>query len=115
MPTTFDGSAQSGILAQVRDASIQDDASATIVRDIPVRGAMDMDDFSGGFGLWSGTSFSAPYFAGELAQKLVAERSQEKFSSVMEPGGDQVAHAINVRSITARALVDLLCKERGPR
>jgi hypothetical protein len=31
---------------------------------------MDYDDFSSGFGVWSGTSFSAPVFVGELAKAL---------------------------------------------
>ncbi|MGC3995111.1 MAG: S8/S53 family peptidase [Propionicimonas sp.] len=37
------------------------------------RSTIDMDDFSGGFGVWSGTSFSAPLLAGQLAQALVGE------------------------------------------
>jgi hypothetical protein len=35
------------------------------------RETIDPDDFSSGFGVWSGTSFSAPVFAGELAQELL--------------------------------------------
>ena len=31
---------------------------------------IDPDDFKGGFGLWSGTSFSAPYLAGQLADRM---------------------------------------------
>ena len=34
---------------------------------------IDPDDFTGGFALWSGTSFAAPYVAGRLAQSLVEE------------------------------------------
>ena len=34
-------------------------------------GRIDPDDFSGGFALWSGTSFAAPYVAARLAQALV--------------------------------------------
>ncbi len=34
------------------------------------RSSIDPDDFSGGFGVWSGTSFAAPLFAGHLAQAL---------------------------------------------
>jgi subtilisin family serine protease len=37
-----------------------------------VRSALDPDDFSCGFGVWSGTSFAAPVFAGELAGALAA-------------------------------------------
>ncbi|HLY33748.1 MAG TPA: S8 family serine peptidase, partial [Jatrophihabitantaceae bacterium] len=34
------------------------------------RGTIDPDDFSAGFGVWSGTSFAAPILAGEIAQQL---------------------------------------------
>ncbi len=34
------------------------------------RETIDPDDFGGGFGLWSGTSFAAPYLAGLLARDL---------------------------------------------
>ncbi len=33
---------------------------------------MDPDDFSSGFGVWSGTSFAAPVLAGEVAAALAA-------------------------------------------
>ena len=35
------------------------------------RETIDPDDFSSGFGTWSGTSFAAPVLAGELAQAMV--------------------------------------------
>lgn len=34
------------------------------------RGSLDPDDFTGGFGTWSGTSFAAPLLAGQVAQHL---------------------------------------------
>ena len=34
------------------------------------RESIDPDDFSGGFGVWSGTSFAAPVLAGQLAAQL---------------------------------------------
>jgi subtilisin family serine protease len=37
------------------------------------RGTMDPDDFSSGFGVWSGTSFAAPILAAEVAAALVRE------------------------------------------
>ncbi len=36
------------------------------------RETIDPDDFGGGFGLWSGTSFAAPFVAGLLARELTA-------------------------------------------
>jgi subtilisin family serine protease len=34
------------------------------------RTSIDPDDYRGGFAVWSGTSFSAPVFAGQIARKL---------------------------------------------
>ncbi|MGB3686998.1 MAG: S8 family serine peptidase [Ornithinimicrobium sp.] len=39
------------------------------------RAAVDPDDFSGGFGTWSGTSFAAPLLAGQIAAHLTRSRS----------------------------------------
>ena len=52
MPTTFNGSLQ----PVARPARRAD----------PARGSGDPDDYSGGFGLWSGTSFAAPAYAGDV-------------------------------------------------
>lgn len=41
------------------------------------RATIDMDDFSGGFGTWSGTSFAAPLLAGELARALVEQGTDD--------------------------------------
>jgi hypothetical protein len=40
-----------------------------------VRSTLDPDDFSCGFGTWSGTSFSAPVLAGEIAEDLLSQGS----------------------------------------
>ena len=37
-----------------------------------VRESIDPDDFTGGFAVWSGTSFAAPVQAGRIAEKMVA-------------------------------------------
>jgi subtilisin family serine protease len=38
-----------------------------------VRSTIDPDNFSSGFGIWSGTSFSAPILAGQLAASMLAD------------------------------------------
>lgn len=58
-PTTFDGSRQ--------PTTRTDDG----------REDVDPDDFASGFGVWSGTSFSAPVLAAELAQHLLDSGSLE--------------------------------------
>jgi hypothetical protein len=57
MPTTFNGSIRS-ILNMPGSAN-------------PTRGSIDLDDYSGGFGTWSGTSFAAPALAGDIAAQLL--------------------------------------------
>jgi subtilisin family serine protease len=55
-PETFQGS-QQGLLRVTVDGKI--------------RATIDPDDFSCGFGTWSGTSFAGPILAGEIAQALI--------------------------------------------
>ena len=57
MPVTFDGSIRS-VLFQPGSPN-------------PTRGSIDLDDYSGGFGQWSGTSFAAPALAGDIAKRLL--------------------------------------------
>lgn len=53
------------------------------------RTAHDPDDARGGFGVWSGTSFSAPVLAGQLAQELV-----DNIPKGPEAPGDMRARAL---------------------
>ena len=47
--------------------------SSEVSTDGTVRCTVDPDDYTGGFGVWSGTSFSTPVFAAELAAALIDE------------------------------------------
>jgi subtilisin family serine protease len=61
LPTTFDGSEEAlNVLVGERGET---------------RAALDPDDFTAGFAVWSGTSFAAPVFAGQLADRLLDEMS----------------------------------------
>lgn len=55
LPVSFDGGTQAGM---------RDDA------DDRRRETLDLDDFAGGFAVWSGTSFAAPIVAGRIAHEL---------------------------------------------
>jgi subtilisin family serine protease len=60
MPVTFNGSLQPVARMEIGGQ---------------VRSTLDPDDFSCGFGTWSGTSFSAPVLAGEIAEDLLSQGS----------------------------------------
>jgi subtilisin family serine protease len=57
LPTTFDGS------EEARNVLVGERGE--------IRAALDPDDFTAGFAVWSGTSFAAPVFAGQLAEALL--------------------------------------------
>ena len=75
LPTTFNGSGQSP------------------VRTADGREAVDPDDYSSGFGIWSGTSFAAPVLAAEVATHLVAQGDLDDTSaaSMVDRGWAAVA------------------------
>ncbi len=50
------------------------------------RGTIDPDGFSGGFGVWSGTSFAAPLLAGELAAHLVGVDRSNELGIILDAG-----------------------------
>jgi subtilisin family serine protease len=73
LPTTFDGS------EEARNVLVGDRGE--------IRAALDPDDFTAGFAVWSGTSFAAPVLAGQLARRL-----QEAMPE--DPGGAPPAEAV---------------------
>jgi hypothetical protein len=64
MPTTFDGSSNAAV-------SLVDPTGA-------LRETIDPDDFTGGFGVWSGSSFAAPLVAGRVAAAMLAASESGK-------------------------------------
>jgi subtilisin family serine protease len=66
------------------------------------RETIDPDDFAGGFALWSGTSFAAPYVAGRLARALV-----EQLASGDQPPAD----CAKTLSTASRDVIDELGRQ----
>jgi hypothetical protein len=66
----FDGSRAPSIEID----AMGDSPAASEPKGKDVRSTIDPDDFSSGFGVWSGTSFAAPILVGELAQFLFAHQ-----------------------------------------
>jgi hypothetical protein len=64
------GAAVVSSLPAALNGSFQPSAEVDVAGD-GLRATIDPDDFRGGFGTWSGTSFAAPILAGEIAQQLV--------------------------------------------
>lgn len=67
------------------------------------RETLDPDDFKGGFGVWSGTSFAAPLLAGEIARRLlddiVPDTAQAAYDepAAVERGWAAVTDAMGMR------------------
>ena len=62
------------------------------------RATIDLDDYSGGFGVWSGTSFSAPVLAGQLAQSLVMQGTEKTdLDTLLKHGWTALANVLHPR------------------
>ena len=99
MPITFNGSLQSVLL----QPAAPDPAAAR-----PLRGSCDPDDYSSGFALWSGTSFAAPAYAGDLAASLVGE----EWCEVTDPKAEGTDPKARAESTDRRARAEALSKAR---
>jgi subtilisin family serine protease len=89
-PTDVDGS---------RDPEVS--MPAVVPSGVPVpgeRGALDPDDYSGGFAVWSGTSFAGPAIAGTVAADLLAGAESGGGLSLGNSGKDaatsRITHAL---------------------
>jgi subtilisin family serine protease len=80
LPTTFNGGIQAGT---------RDDSHGHR------RETLDADDFRGGFGVWSGTSFAAPYVAGLIAW--------------------HIAHGLDPEDATTTTLEELIARDHSRR
>ena len=63
MPTELNGSLRPSLHVDARPG-------------MPARGTPDPDDYSSGFAVWSGSSFSAPAYAGQVATELAATQPE---------------------------------------
>lgn len=79
VPVTFEGGIQAGT---------RDDKHGRR------RETLDIDDFRGGFGVWSGTSFAAPVVAGRIAAQMLAghgpdEATNEVVKAIRDADGSR--------------------------
>ena len=58
------------------------------------REALDPDDFSSGFAVWSGTSFSAPQLAAQIARSLLAGAVADPALRLDRPGAQAAVYRV---------------------
>jgi len=64
------------------------------------RATIDLDDYTSGFGVWSGTSFSAPVLAGQLAHAIcVLGSDAADLTSLQKRGWDALARVLRPRRV----------------
>ena len=62
----------------------------------PDRATIDLDDYTSGFGVWSGTSFAAPILAGQLAHAIGELGSEATdLTSLQKRGWDALARVLH--------------------
>ena len=81
MPETFDGSLRGGVNVPAEPGR-------------PERGTPDPDDYSSGFGIWSGSSFASPACAGDMAHMMCEESFVKDTRSRVEKMTEIVERAI---------------------
>lgn len=77
-------------------------------RGLLARETIDPDDFSGGFGIWSGTSFAAPYVAARLAADLAPQLMSGKLTDLPKRN----AELLKAKTRVAKALEKMLAPAR---
>ena len=94
------GAAIVSTLPQSQDAAAQASVIAgSGTPDYRDRSTIDRDDFSGGFGVWSGTSFAAPVLAGQLAQALVEfDPVDVSLDAMLDRGWKAIGKVVDNRS-----------------
>ncbi|MET0781871.1 MAG: S8/S53 family peptidase [Microbacterium sp.] len=102
VPIDFDG----GIQAGTRDD-----------KDGRRRETLDFDDFRGGFGVWSGTSFAAPVVAGRIASQISKQLSSRDQSGSGDPAsvGGQASSRdrLDLSEAVRIAIADLESKDHS--
>ncbi len=66
----------------------------------PDRATIDLDDYTSGFGVWSGTSFAAPVLAGQLAHAISMLGSEATdLTSMQKRGWDALARVLHPKRL----------------